>query len=161
MTRTWATCGQTPILRSKVRWSKLSTIGAITTTGKFSQQTHQGSIKGPQVLGFINHLLVHTGGKLTVIFDNARIHHTKARRALVEQEPRLEVEYIPAYAPELNPIELVWAYVKRHLLANFCPPDLTTLKARLVQCWQRVRYINLPNRLLSGPPGVANLGRCQ
>ena len=152
VTRTWATCGQTPLLHAKVNWSKLSTIGAITTDGRFFQHTSCGSIKGAQVLAFVQHLLKHVAGPLTVVLDNARIHKTKALRAFVEGEKRLEIEYIPPYAPELNPIELVWAYVKHHVLANFCPATLTDLKGRLKYCWQRVRYLNLPNHLLNGPP---------
>ena len=36
----------------------------------------------------------------------------------------IEVHYLPAYAPELNPAEYIWAHLKQHELANFCPRDL-------------------------------------
>lgn len=150
VTRTWATCGETPILESKTRWEKVSTIGAITTTGQFLQQTHDGAIRGQHVIAFFKHLLRHVPGKITVILDNARIHKTKALSAFVMEQERLSVEYLPPYSPELNPIELVWAYIKQHVLGNFCPSDLHTLKTRLTKGWARVRYIDLPNRLLYG-----------
>ena len=44
VTRTWAVRGQTPIITAKASWDKLSTIGAITTTGQFLQQTYPGAI---------------------------------------------------------------------------------------------------------------------
>lgn len=147
VTRTWAVRGQTPIITAKASWDKLSTIGAITTTGQFLQQTHPGAIRGPQVVAFCRHLLRHVQGKLVVLMDNARIHKTKALRAFVEQQPRLTVEYLPPYAPELNPIERLWAYVKGSVLANFCPKDVGELKGRLNSAWQRVRYVQLPRRL--------------
>lgn len=150
VTRTWAMCGETPILESKTRWEKVSTIGAITTTGQFLQQTHDGAIKGQHVIAFFKHLLRHVPGKITVILDNARIHKTKTLSAFVMEQERLSVEYLPPYSPELNPIELVWAYIKQHVLSNFCPSDLPTLKTRLAKGWARIRYIGLPNRLLYG-----------
>ncbi|GGR07591.1 putative transposase [Deinococcus ruber] len=138
------------MLEAKTNRQKVSTIGAITTTGQFLQHTHQGAIKGPQVIAFLTHLLRHVKGKVTVLLDNASIHKTKALSAFVADETRLAVVYLPSYSPELNPVELVWAYVKQQMLANFCPRDLRTLKSRLFQAWQRVRYIHLPTRLLYG-----------
>ena len=114
------------------------------------QQTHPASIKGPQVITFLKHLLHHVQGKVTVILDNASIHKTKALSAFVLGEERWSLEYLPSYSPELNPIELVWAYVKQHIMANFCPTNLTTLKSRLIFGWQRIRYIQLPYKLLFG-----------
>ncbi|WP_189093950.1 IS630 family transposase, partial [Deinococcus ruber] len=131
-------------------WQKLSTIGAITTTGQFLQQTHQAAIKGTTVIEFLTHVLRHVPGNVTVILDNASIHKTKALSAFVTGEPRLALVYLPPYSPELNPIELVWAYVKCHMLANFCPTNMFTLKSRLIQAWQRVRSVQLPTRLLNG-----------
>jgi transposase len=37
------------------------------------------------------------------------------------------IETLPAYAPELNPVEYLWAWLKRHALANFCPETLDEL----------------------------------
>ena len=82
------------------------------------------------------------------MLDNASIHKTKAVTAFVSGEARLSLQYLPPYAPELNPIELVWAYVKRNVLGNFCAWTLEELKARLRVGWQRVRYVRLPDRLL-------------
>ena len=147
VTRTWAVRGQTPIITAKASWDKLSTIGAITTTGQFLQHTRAGAIRGAQVVSFCHHLLRHVQGEIVVVMDNARIHKTKALRAFVEQQPRLTVEYLPPYAPELNPIERVWAYVKGSALGNFCPKDLGELKGRLNAAWQRVRSVHLPQRL--------------
>jgi transposase len=37
------------------------------------------------------------------------------------------VEYLPGYAPELNPVEYIWAYWKQHALPNVCPKDYWSL----------------------------------
>ncbi|ULH14004.1 IS630 family transposase (plasmid) [Deinococcus sp. KNUC1210] len=148
--RTWAPCGNPPVLKTKTNWQKVSTIGAITTTGQFLQHTHPAAIKGPHVIAFLTHLLRHVKGKVTVILDNASIHKTKALSAFVAGEMRLSMVYLPPYSPELNPIELVWAYVKQQMMGNFCPRDLVILKSRLFQAWRRVRYVQLPAHLLHG-----------
>ena len=83
-----------------------------------------------------------------MVLDNAGIHKSKAVTSFVAGEARLSLRYLPPYAPELNPIELVWAYVKRNILGNFCARTLKELKARLKVGWQLVRYVRLPDRLL-------------
>ncbi|WP_034417254.1 transposase, partial [Deinococcus frigens] len=100
------------------------------------------------VIAFFRHLLRHIQGKIVVILDNAGIHRAKMVQAFVEIHERLSLVYLPPYAPELNPIELVWAYVKRNVLGNFCARSVTVLKEKLVGAWQRVRYIQLPRRLM-------------
>ncbi len=74
-----------------------------------------------------------------MVLDHASIHKTKAVTAFVAGETRLSLSSLPPYKPALNPIERVWAYVKRNVLGNFCARTLKELKARLRIGWQRVR----------------------
>lgn len=118
--RTWSTRGVTPLVTLAANWEKLSTIGAITSGGHFFQHTTSGAIRSGDVIQFLQHLLRHVQGELVVVLDNAGIHRAKAVQAFVGLHERLSVVYLPPYAPELNPTELVWAYVKRNVLGNFC-----------------------------------------
>lgn len=152
---TWATRGQTPVILAKTNWKKLSVIGGITSEGQFFQQTHEGSVKAAGFIAFLTHLLRHVKGKVTVVVDNARIHKAKAVSAFVAQHERLSLTYLPPYSPELNPIERVWAYVKRHQLANFCPETLAQLKAFLQTVWPKIRYRQLPAKLLGISPEMS------
>lgn len=154
--RTWATRGVTPLVTLPANWEKLSTIGAITSDGRFFQHTKSGAIRSGDVTLFFQHLLRHIQGKIVVVLDNAGIHRAKAIQAFVVGHERLSLVFLPPYAPELNPIELVWAYVKRTVLGNFCARSVSILKAKLVTAWQRVRYIELPRQLMD-----ANLCRYQ
>ena len=92
-----------------------------------------------QVVAFLEHLLFHVQGPVTVVLDRAGIHRAKLVRALLAAQPRLSLVYLPAYAPELNPIELLWAYVKRNVLTNFVARDLRDLKRRWVAGFEVVR----------------------
>ena len=49
------------------------------------------------------------------------------REFVAAQGDRLVTEYLPSYAPELDPVEYLWGYWKHHALPNFCPDDLTEL----------------------------------
>lgn len=147
--RTWSTRGVTPLVRLPANWDKLSTIGAITSGGQFLQNTKNGAICSDDVIWFLQHVLRHVPGEVVVVLDNAGIHRAKAVQAFVAGCDRLSLVYLPPYAPELNPIELVWAYVKGHVLGNFCARTLSELKVRLSAAWQRVRYVDLPSKLMT------------
>ena len=146
--RTWSIRGVTPLVTLPANWEKLSTIGAITSDGRFFQHTKSGAIRSGDVTRFFQHLLRHVQGEIVVVLDNAGIHRAKATQAFVEAHERLSLVFLPPYAPELNPIELVWAYVKRNVLGNVCARSVGVLKAKLVTAWQRVRYIDLPQHLM-------------
>lgn len=146
----------TPLVTLRANWEKLSTIGGITSDGRFFQHTKAGAICRGDVIRFFQHLLRHIQGKIVVTLDNAGIHRAKAVQAFVEIHERLSLVYLPPYAPELNPIELVWAYVKRNVLGNFCARSVAALKEKLRGAWQRIRYIRLPHQLM-----VSNLRRDQ
>jgi transposase len=61
--------------------------------------------------------------------DRSRTHRSHLVAEFVaDQRGRLALDYLPAYAPELNPVEYIWGYWKHHELPNFCPRQPTTLK---------------------------------
>lgn len=154
--RTWSTRGVTPLVTLPANWEKLSTIGAITSDGRLFQHTKSGAIRSGDVIRFFQHLLRQIQGEIVVVLDNAGIHRAKATQAFVQLHERLSLVFLPPYAPELNPIELVWAYVKRNMLGNFCARSVSALKEKLRRAWQRVRYVRLPHHLMN-----ANLRRNQ
>ena len=77
---------------------------------------------------FLKHVLRHSQGKLLVIWDGLPSHRSHLVRDFVAaQQGHLQLERLPAYAPELNPVEYIWGYWKRHELPNFCPRDFGQL----------------------------------
>ena len=127
--RTWAPCGKTPVLEFDFNWKKLSVIGGITVLN-FYFKFYPGTIKSPQVIEFLKHLQQHLPGKLLMVWDGAMIHRSRLVRAYLESlQGRLYAAALPAYAPELNPIEYAWGYFKQHRLPNFCARDLAHLSA--------------------------------
>ena len=77
--------------------------------------THPGSVNGPVFRQFVRKCLVPflRRGDL-VVMDNLNMHKSLATRRLIEAAGAVPV-YLPTYSPELNPIELLWAHLKRAL----------------------------------------------
>ena len=80
------------------------------------------------MIDFLGHLLRHLPGKLLVVWDGLPQHRARLVTEFIRaQRGRLAVERLPAYAPELNPVEYIWGYWKHHELPNFCPRDFGQL----------------------------------
>jgi transposase len=125
--RTWAPRGQTPVLQLAFNWKRLSVIAGVTVW-TFYFRLYPGSIKSPQLVDFLRHLRRQLRRKVLIIWDGLKAHRSRLVQTYVEaSNGMLRLAFLPAYAPELNPVEYVWGYCKQHELANFCPNDLAHL----------------------------------
>ncbi|HXJ93716.1 MAG TPA: transposase, partial [Terriglobia bacterium] len=137
--RTWSPRGQTPVLQYHFNWNLLSAAAGVTWWN-FYFRLFPGTIGGPQVVEFLQHLLRQRRGKLLVIWDGLPAHRSRVvKDFLREQRKRLEVEFLPAYAPELNPVEYLWGYWKDHELPNFCPKNFGELSHYARRALRRMR----------------------
>ena len=110
------------------------------TWWNFYFQLFPGAVRAPQVVEFLTHLLRHLRGKLLVVWDGLPVHRSRRVREFVEaQHGRLQLEFLPAYAPELNPVEYLWGYWKHHELPNLCPKNLAELSHYAQQALRRMR----------------------
>ncbi len=127
---TYARRGQTPSLRVPLTRDQVSAIAALTADGRVLMQVQQRAFRGPQVVRFLRHLLRHIPGQLLVIWDGAPIHRCRVVKDLLREggAARSWLERLPAYAPELNPVEGVWRYLKRVRLGNVCCRTLAQLR---------------------------------
>jgi transposase len=140
--RTYAPRGETPVLRVPLTRDHLSAISAITPAGQILMQVKDHALRGPDVVRFLQHLLRHIPGKLLVIWDGSPIHRAQVVKDFLAQgaAQRLHLEPLPAYAPELNPDEWLWQYLKRRELRNVCCHSLTELRDELRLAVARVRH---------------------
>ena len=125
--RTWAPRGETPVLQYSFNWKCLSAMAGITIWS-FYFRLFPGSIKAPQVIEFLEHLQRHITSKLLVIWDGLPVHRSRLVREFVAGlKGHIHLDYLPAYAPELNPVEYIWGHCKQHELPNLCPKDFAQL----------------------------------
>ncbi len=121
----WAPRGQTPVLSAPLSWKKLSVAVALGyrwdgSAARLSFQVVPGSYDGGKLRQFVEHLGREYGGrKVILVWDRLPAHrYGEVGRWLPSQRRWLEVEYLPAYAPELNPVEGVFANCKGRELAE-------------------------------------------
>jgi transposase len=137
--RTWAPRGQTPVLQYHFRWQTLSAMAGITWR-RFYFQLFAGAVRAPQAIEFLGHLLRHLPGELMIVWDGLAVHRSRrVREWVAQQEGRIELQFLPAYAPELNPTEYIWGHLKHHQLPNFSPKSLSELSTTALRCLRRMR----------------------
>ncbi len=137
--RTWALRGQTPLLQETFNWKSLSIIGGLALL-RFYFQIHKGSIKGPQVIEFLKHLQRHIPGKILILWDGAPIHRSVlVRDYIASTQGRIVVERLPAYAPELNPVEYMWGHLKTHEIANLLVTQAWELSLEATAALRKMR----------------------
>ena len=147
--RTWAPRGQTPCLRHSQRHDRISAISGISVSprrrrlGLYSQWHHH-NIRELEAVAYLRHLLRHLRGPVIVIWDRLGVHLGRLVQTLVRRVRRLRLEFLPAYAPELNPDEGVWRLTKKRL-ANACPADRVDLALSVIEARESCR--RSPSRL--------------
>ena len=140
--RTYAPRGQTPILSVPLTRDHFSVIGAITPDGKLYTMFQDHAFKGPDIVRFLCHLLHHITGKLLIIWDGLPAHRGQDVRDFLSQgaAQRIHLERLPGYAPDLNPAEGIWQYLKYVELKNLCCHDLPELRCELRKATARLRH---------------------
>ena len=140
--RTWAPRGQPPILRVTLTHDQLAAISAITLDGRLFLQIREQNYDSAAVVGFLRVLLRKIPGKLFVIWDGSPIHKGQPIKDFLKRgaAKRLQLERLPGYAPDLNPDEGIWSYLKRVELGNVCCSDLSNLRTALIRARERLRH---------------------
>jgi transposase len=140
MRRSWAPVGHTPVIGGDGgHRTKVSVIGAVSVSpvthrlGFYFATEVDGYYTAEKVVAFLRHLLKHLRGKVVVIWDNGPNHKGPVMREFLRWNKRLRLERLPAYAPDLNPVEAVWNWLKWGRLANFVPDDLSDLDDWVVE----------------------------
>jgi transposase len=132
--RTWSPRGQTPVLRQRGRARrKVSVIGALVISPQRRRgRAHFGFLPdanydGAAILAFLKELSRAVRGPIELIWDRLRAHHRGPVGAWLARSRRVHAHLLPPYAPELNPVELIWGHAKTNPMANFAPTELPEL----------------------------------
>ena len=126
--KTWAPKGETPVLQYSFNWQQLSLMAGVSFWRLYFRFFH-GAIKGPQIVEFLKALKDTIGDKLLIIWDGLPAHRSRLVRNYVESlEGQIQLERLPAYAPEINPAEYVFGYAKQRELANLCVDTIAEVR---------------------------------
>jgi transposase len=143
--RTWSPRGQTPILRHRFGWKKASMAAALGyrpdgTAARLCFHLQKDSYNTDRLIGVLEQLAVfYAGQRLVLLWDGLSAHWSVRMRAWLDsQRDWVTVERLPAYAPELNPVEYLWANLKDVELANLPTTTLAEVADAAEQGIQRV-----------------------
>jgi transposase len=131
--RTWSRCGQTPVLRHVGRnHKKVSAIAALCVSPDrrevrlYFQLLVDENFNSVAVLRFLKQLARHFAEPLLLVWDRAKIHRGLTTAVFLDVMQWRQFHF-PPYAPELNPVEYVWSYLKTNPLANLACPEVALL----------------------------------
>jgi len=137
--RIWAPKGRTPVLYQRGRFhERVSMIAALTVSpqrrkvGLYFSLLPNANVTTDTLVPFLQQLRRQLGSPLLVVWDRLNVHRSAASR-LRSRFRSIRTVFLPAYAPELNPVEIFWSYLKMNPLAN----DAAYHFAELVQLADR------------------------
>jgi transposase len=130
--RTWGPQGDTPLQHRWERHDRLSGLSAVTVSPQRRHLDlyfvlHEHNICTPDFETFVAELLEHFPRGIILVLDRWSVHLSAAKELRRRFPRRIRIEWLPSYAPELNPDEQAWNRTKYVDLANFCPENLTEL----------------------------------
>ncbi len=142
--RTWAPKGETPIQYSWDRHDRLSVISAITLSPVRQRlglyfHIHSHNVTFVEVMAFLTLIHRRLCRKFIVVLDRLNAHRKGVRLLQAAHPDWFEVVWLPAYAPELNPVEMVWNRTKYTDLANFIPDDVGALHQAVTASLNKTR----------------------
>jgi transposase len=139
--RTYSPRGSRPLLPAWQTRDHLSVLGAVTAAGQVYTLVRQRPLTGLDAVAFLEHVGREVGGPAQVVWDRSPIHRRAAVGEFVAAvgTDGLAVEFLPAYAPDLNPVEWLWGHLKQVEMRNLVCVDLEELHEQLHLALGRVR----------------------
>ena len=111
--RTWGVRGKTPAVATSGRRQSVSAISAVNARGAFWYEIYTERLNASRFLELLKHFMRGRQGPVLLVLDGHPAHIAKAVAQYVQSlKGRLELHFLPGYAPELNPDEGIWNHLK-------------------------------------------------
>jgi transposase len=136
--RTWAPSGQTPVQYAWDRYDRLSAIGLIGVSPlrqQLSLYFHlvAENVETDRMVWLLEQLHKHYHHHVILVWDRWSVHRSAAAYFEKHHPDWFTFEWLPSYAPELNPVEQLWDHTKYADLPNFIPDDLKHLETAVFE----------------------------
>jgi transposase len=144
----YAPKGKTPVMEHTAKRFKINMISSITNRGKLRFMVYEQNMDADLFVTFLERLIESSEKKIFLILDNLRVHHSKIVKAWAEEhQSQIELFYLPAYSPDLNPDEYLNNDFKRNVNKEHIPVNKKELAANTE---------NFMSMLCDNPERVAN-----
>lgn len=153
--RTWAPRGETPVVKTSGKRQSVNVISAINAKGAFWYEMYLGNLNAGRFIEFLRHFLKGRRRPVFLVLDSHPSHVAKCVADFVQSmKGRLELHFLPGYAPELNPDEFVWKHLKAEGIRKKPLMDGESLPARVAEDLERIKADAELVRSFFGAPSV-------
>lgn len=159
--KTWGVRGQTPVVQRPGQRQAISAASAVNAKGAFWFCTYAGALNAELFVVLLKKMMRHRRRPVHLVLDSLPEHKKACVREYVEStKGKLTLHFLPGYAPDLNPDELVWSHVKRTGVARRPLRKGEKLEQKIVE--QLFDIQNDPELVRSffGAPSVAYIHDC-
>jgi transposase len=128
--RSYSPRGKTPVKRQSSKQLKINLVSTVTNQGKVQFMIYSENMNADIFIEFLQQLIKSSDKKIFLILDNLKVHHARIVKEWIAQEeinPKLELFFLPAYSPELNPDEYLNCDLKQGLSAKPAPKTIEEL----------------------------------
>lgn len=138
--RTWAPKGRTPEVRTSGQRQQVNAISAVNELGAFWFEVYTGKLNAYAFVQFLKRFMRYRRRPVLLVVDGHPSHRAKSvAKFIQETEGRLELHFLPPYAPDLNPDEFVWANLRKHGTSKTPLRRNESLRARVEQDLARIQ----------------------
>lgn len=136
----YAPKGKTPVARTESERIRVNMVSAITNQGKLRFLFYHDTMNQQKLMDFMERLIKDTPRKVYLILDNLKVHHGKLVTAwLEERKTQIEVFYLPAYSPELNPDEYLNNTLKQDMGNRQQADSVDDMENRAAFCMKQLQ----------------------
>ena len=154
--KTWGVKGQTPIVERPGQRQSISAASAVNARGGFWYCTYQGGLNAELFITLLRRMMRHRKKPVHLVVDGLPAHKTALVKAYVaSMQGRLTLHFLPGYAPDLNPDELVWSHMKRTGVARTPLRKGETLKEKVEAQLAKIKKLPHLVRSFFAAPSVS------
>lgn len=159
--KTWGQRGQTPVVDRPGQRQSISAASAVNSKGAFWFQTYAGALTGELFVELLRKLMYRRRKPVHLVVDGLPAHKKSVvKQYVASTEGKLTLHFLPGYAPDLNPDELVWSYAKRTGVARRPLKKGEKLDQRVTEQLQSIAEDPALVRSFFGHPSVAYVSDC-
>lgn len=153
--RTWGVRGETPIVHTSGQRQSVNAISAVNSKGAFWYETYTEKLNAETFIGFLKRFR-RRRGRVFLVVDGHPAHRAKVVARYVQGlRGKLEIHFLPGYAPDLNPDEFVWNHLRQKGVTKVPLMKGESLRRRVDQDLTKLKRSRATIRSLFHAPSVA------
>ena len=159
--KTWGVRGQTPVVQRPGQRQSISAASAVNAKGAFWFCTYEGALNAELFIELLQQMMKYRRKPLHLVLDSLPAHKTAlVKKYVISTEGRLTLHFLPGYAPDLNPDELVWSHVKRTGTSRRPLRKGEKLRDKIEEQLAKLQKLPSLVRSFFKAPSVAYIGDC-